>query len=301
MEQEPNIGKCLHPLSTEVCNIIFQDAPCGVLQWEKKDLKQAGDWWDSAFGRDIALGDEHTVLLYCEQNPALEYSHIECVLRVHRSLANTGHDMVIQDLTFCNNGVHGIAGEQPVKNLLISNCRFEYIGGCVWDKAQKIRFGNGVECWNVAENVTVEQCAFHEIYDSGVTHQGGRECKAADGFWIRNNFFNACGMAAYEQRDVLPLKGEFVNNVCVNAGNGFSHFRTPLPRMSEIWPQPMGHHIFLWRIENTTEGSQFAIQRNVFGDAHYGSAIYSIISKKSHDQLLIGNNVYIENKKYKIE
>lgn len=291
VEVETGIWKCVYPLMTEVCNFIFDGARCGVLQWEKSDLKHQGDWWDSGWGEDIQAAEDHEVLICCSGNPAKYYKQIECVIKEHKQLAQTGHDMIIQDLTFCNN-THGIAGEDISRNLVISHCRFEYIGGCVWNKQRKIRYGNAVECWNGAENVVVDHCTFYEIYDSGVTHQGGAKCQAADGFWIRDNIFIACGMAAYEQRDVLPKKGAFVNNVCLDAGCGFSHFRTSLPRNSEIWPQPMGHHIFLWRIEKPTEGSCFVIENNLFMDAPYGTAIYSIICKEAEDQLIINDNNY---------
>ena len=294
-EELNGIWRCIFPLETEVCNFVFNGSQCGALQWEKEDLKQVGDWWDSAFGKSDISEEERQVLVYCNQNPAEYFEHIECVLRVHRSLANTGHDMIIRDLTFCNNGVHGIAGEKPGRNLVVSNCRFEYIGGAVWSKQRKIRFGNGVECWNVAENVTVEKCIFYEIYDSGVTHQGAKDCQAANGLWIKKNIFVSCGMAAYEQRDVLPLKGAFADNVCVNAGCGFSHLRTLLPRMSEIWPQPMGHHIFLWRIEKPTKGSNFLIENNTFLNAPHGFAVYSIICKEAEEQICFEENIFLDS------
>ena len=152
--------------------------------------------------------------------------------------------MVISDLEFRNNGLHGIAGEEGGRNLHIKNCRFTKIGGAVWDKDQKIRFGNAFECWNVAENVEVEHCVFDDIYDSAVTHQGGADCKPAYHFLIRSNTFRRCGMAAYEQRDLLPTYAEFTANVCEDAGEGFSRLGETMPRRSEIWPQPMGHHMF---------------------------------------------------------
>ena len=65
-----------------------------------------------------------------------------------------------------------------------------------------------------------------------------------------------------------------------------------MPRQSEIWPQPMGHHIFLWRIKNPTENGGIKIENNVFGDAIYGKAIYSIIDKEAEKQLIIKDNEY---------
>lgn len=83
-------------------------------------------------------------------------------------------------------------------------------------------------------------------------------------------------MAAYEQRDLLPTYAEFTDNVCEDAGEGFSRLGETMPRRSEIWPQPMGHHVFLWRISHATGNEHFALCRNTFGDAPYGAAVYSV-------------------------
>ena len=287
-----SLWRCTRPLATETCNLIFDSREGGALQWDKTDLSENGDWWDSGFGTDVESPDAHELILYCDCNPGLKYGHIEAALRVHRELARTGHDMIFEHLTFRNAGVHAIAGGGPSRNMIVRACRFEFIGGSVWSKKLHIRFGNGVECWNTGENILVEDNVFYEIYDSAVTHQGGKECVAAQDFVIRRNVFIRCGMAAYEQRDVLPLSAEFVNNVCMDAGRGFSHRHTTSPRQSEIWPQPMGHHIFLWRIEQPTEGERFIIKRNLFLDAPAGAAIYSIICRAAEEQIEIDENTY---------
>ena len=191
--------------------------------------------------------------------------------------------------------LHRIAGEERGRTLRIETCRFAKIGGAVWDKAQKIRFGNAFECWNVAENVEVEHCVFDDIYDSAVTHQGGADCKPAYHFLIRNNTFRRCGMAAYEQRDLLPAYAEFTDNVCENAGEGFSRLGETMPRRSEIWPQPMGHHIFLWRISHVTGNEHFTVSRNTFGDAPYGAAVYSVNTPEA-DRL-----VHLEENRYPMQ
>jgi len=102
-------------------------------------------------------------------------------------------------------------------------------------------------------------------------------------------------MAAFEYRDKLPIQSVFSHNVCRNAGCGFAMLGETLPRSSEIWPQPMGHHIFLWRIPEATEGGSLAIHDNVFGYAPVGAAIYSIISVEAEAQIALENNTYTKN------
>lgn len=242
-----NIWQYTGILASEAANLIYGDGTCGALRWTREELCEQGDWFDSCLGysiQQLPLAEDHTLLVYSQENPAAFYGSIECATSQYRWLAHCGHDMVISDLEFRNNGLHGIAGEEGGRNLRIENCRFAKIGGAVWDKDQKIRFGNAFECWNVAENVEVAHCVFDDIYDSAVTHQGGADCKPAYHFLIRNNTFRRCGMAAYEQRDLLPTYAEFTDNVCEDAGEGFSRLGETMPRRSEIWPQPMGHHVF---------------------------------------------------------
>ncbi len=296
-EIEPNIWKCVKPLKTEACNYVFNDGEaCGTLKWKKEHLNEQGDFWDSCFGLDEEKNENeeayenHITLLYSKENPAHYYKSIECVTRDSRYLANMVSNTVISDIDFINNGVHAIAGLNASKNIIIKNCNFRFIGGCVWCKELKIRFGNAIECWDICENVTVENCKFYNIYDSAITHQGGDDCETADRLIIRNNVFEKCGMGAYEQRDLMPRYAEFCNNICKDAGEGFSKLGEIMPRKSEIWPEPMGHHIFLWRIDNPTKNGEILIENNVFGDAPYGKAIYARISPDAKKQLIIKNN-----------
>ena len=293
-----NVWKYTGALSGETANLIYGDGTCGALRWSADALCEQGDWFDSCLGysiQQLPLAEDHTLLVYSQENPAAFYGSIECATSQYRWLAHCGHDMVISDLEFRNNGLHGIAGEEGGRNLRIENCRFAKIGGAVWEKDQKIRFGNAFECWNVAENVEVEHCVFDDIYDSAVTHQGGADCKPAYHFLIRSNTFRRCGMAAYEQRDLLPTYAEFTENVCEDAGEGFSRLGETMPRRSEIWPQPMGHHVFLWRISHATGNEHFALCRNTFGDAPYGAAVYSVNPSEA-DRL-----VHLEENRYPMQ
>ncbi len=163
----------------------------------------------------------------------------------------------------------------------------------MWSKDLKIRFGNGFECWNIAEDVEVTNCYFYNIFDSGVTHQGSdTECQPCKNVFFNNNVFVKCGMGAYEQRDRLPLYATFNNNICILAGEGFSKQGEIMPRYSEIWPRPMGHHLFLWRIKKATEGGKLEVKNNIFAGAPYGASIYSIISDDAQALIDLEGNVY---------
>ncbi len=301
-EEEKNIWACTAVENDEIGNFVFDNVESfGTLRWTKREMMKQGDFYDEYFGcleeKKGRIPKNHKVYLYSEGNPASVYKSIECVTRGERCLANNGHDMIFKDLKFINSGVHAIAGEAESRNIRIENCEFENIGGCVWNYNLKIRFGNGVEFWDVAENIEITGCRFNNIYDSAVTHQGGKKCLPAKKMLINNNVFKKCGMAAYEQRDKVPIDSQFNNNICVDAGEGFSKLGEIMPRHSEIWPQPMGHHVFLWRIEDKTDRGNLDIKNNIFCNAPYGAAIYSIISSTAEKQISPeGNTYYTDNK-----
>ena len=301
-EEEKNIWVTEAIKDDEVCNFIFNNEDnCGTLRWTKEELCAQGDFFDTCFGYRNGLKEfpeGHKIYLYSEKNPGEYYNHIEAVVYGRRWMVTSGTNLRFENLRFINSGVHGIAGGPCAKNLHVKNCNFEFIGGAVWNYNLKIRFGNGFECWDIAEDVSVTDCYFYNIYDSGVTHQGSKEkCEPCKNVHFDNNIFIKCGMGAYEQRDLLPMYATFSGNVCIDAGEGFSKLGEEMPRYSEIWPQPMGHHIFLWRIDETTEGGKIEIKNNIFASSPYGAAIYSIICKEAEDQIELEGNIYCESEK----
>ena len=288
-ETEPHIWRCLSCPTSDVGNFIFGegDARTGAtLRWEKGDLAAQGDFWDGRFAEEPT----NELFLWSEKNPGEYYGHIECCVYGSRVLLSLQSGMTVENLTFIGSGVHAVQGAG--KNITVRNCRFEFIGGCKWSTKLRIRFGNCVELWEIAEDVTVENCSFYQVYDSCVTHQGGRNVKPAVRFICRNNVFDSYGMAAFEYRDRVPVDSSFTGNVCRNAGVGFAMAGEALPRRSEIWPQPMGHHLFFWRMEHASEGGSLTVRDNVFADAPNGAAVYSIIAPEAEAQLCFADNRY---------
>lgn len=212
-----NIWRLKEKLASEPCNIIFDGGKsCGNMRWEYDELQNAGEWYDAGAG-DTAAGKEYSGCLYlCSVgNPALRYGKIEAALYGGRWLAR-GTNVILRDICFYGSGVHGFTGKP--RNTSLYSCEFRFIGGCVWNRERRIRFGNAIEFWDIAENCTVENCLFHNIYDSCVTHQGGMDVTPAKNVRFVGNLFSCYGMAAYEQRDRMPVNTDFCGNICIGAG-----------------------------------------------------------------------------------
>jgi len=288
-----NIWEFTDEMTSEPGNIIFENDECGVLAWEESDLTQSDRWHYTAIAGDMPRRFlRGSLLMYSIGNPALRHSSIEIALYGSRHMVSCRENAVFEDIAFINSAVHGY-GDTHVRNVTFRRCDFRMIGGIVWSKELKVRFGNGIECWNSGENVLVEGCLFDQIYDSCVTHQGpGEQAGLAVNIAYIGNTFKNFGMAAYEARDRVGINVRFENNVCMGAGEGFSLQDETPPRRSEIWPQPMGHHIFLWRITHAEEGGSVRIANNTFGSSPYGAAVYSIIAPEGEAQFERTGNTY---------
>ncbi len=294
IEIRENVWEYQGTLPSEPCNLIFEDGTCGNLAWEEDELT-APDWWHyTMIGGEGCYDwqDGAKLYLYSPENPAQRHPSIEAAVYGSRHMVSCPACAVFEDLAFINSGVHGY-GEANAHDVAFRRCEFRYIGGKVWSRPLKIRFGNGVEFWDHSENMSVEDCLFDQIYDSCVTHQGpGEEAGLAVNILYRGNTFRNYGMGAYEARDKVGLNVVFENNVCIGAGEGFSLQGETPPRRSEIWPQPMGHHLFIWRMPAATENGSIIVRNNVFGSVPYGAAVYSIISPEAEAQFTFEGNRY---------
>ena len=289
------VWSCDHAFFGEIGNLIFNGNDCSAtLRWEKSELSGLGDFYDEAFGCGATRPLGAKLFLYSgDENPGKVFSSVEAAQYGKYCCSRPKDHVVYEDLEFVNSGVHGMQGS--CVDVTIRRCAFRRIGGCVWSKELRIRFGNCVEFWDLGDDILIEDCVFENVYDSCVTHQGGENIKTSRNFVCRRNRFDTYGMAAFEYRDRLPINSSFTENVCENAGCGFAMLGEELPRKSEIWPQPMGHHIFLWRIEKPCLESKLEISGNRFGASPVGSAIYSIISPDAEARITLNGNEYSSN------
>ena len=291
-EIKPNIWEYTKPLDSEVCNFIFDNGRVGAtLRWDEKGLKNPGDWFDSrmGMGENTAEKVAQRVLLCSVGNPGRVFSHIECALRGKRCLVQNKNYTIFEDLSFFGSGVHVFSG--GAHDVTIRRCSFCFIGGAVWNRGLKIRFGNAIEFWNIGHDILIEDCYFNNIYDSAITQQGGKEVEPARDIVMRHNLFIACGMGDYEGRDKMTVNCEFSDNLCLDAGYGFTGFGDTKPRRSEIYPLPMGHHIFMWRITEPVEGGSFIVKNNIFHEST-GANIYAYIDDGAAAQMILENNTY---------
>ena len=308
VEVEPNLWQYNGEITDEPCNLIFNNGEsCGKLTWVKEETVSQGNWYDDDLSnskfRYHKYVDEHWTInpppegykrplfLYSVKNPGEYYNHIEYVPYGRFQLTYAVFAKY-ENLTFINSGVHAITGQH---DLYVENCDFHFIGGAVFGgKGMRLRFGNGVESFQHPKNVEVKNCLFNNIYDSCITHQGFWGCTPAYNVHYTNNLFMNYGMAAYEVRDHIPYNSSFTDNICIGAGKGFASLTDIFPRYSEIYPFPMGHHVFIWRMTKQTEeeNAKLELKNNIFYDAPVGAAIFSFILEEPEKQFDFDYNTY---------
>lgn len=287
IEERPSIWRCKDAMPSEVCNIVFNNGQsCGNLRWRGEELHQPGEWHYTGLGK-IRGGD---ILYLCSPtNPGNAYADIECSLWGQRRLVGGEHDVILENLSFRNSGVHGYQ-ESHARRVVIRNCEFRFIGGAVWNRNNRIRFGNGVEFWDGASDVTVESCVFDNIYDAGVTHQGGGTQHIPERVRFRNNLFLHCGLAAYESRE--PSRDVYFEyNTCIGSGGGFSMQGEDPPRRSEPYPQPLGYHVWAWLIDAHTQPGNVYVRHNVFCESA-GAAICLTVDPADAKKFQLDHNAY---------
>lgn len=284
-----NIWVFVGQMEGEPGNLIFDNGnSCGEFRWCEKNLKHQGEW---CFTEEDGC---YKVFLYSTKNPAISYSSIECSLDCGGCLCTAEHDVIFRNIAFENCSTHGFSAE--CQRIAIEKCVFRFIGGKVLDREKQLRYGNAVNLWNFAIDVGIRKCLFDNIYDSGIAQRGDPDCTSFVNMLFENNLFVNCGLSAYEVRDRVPINSLFSKNICVNAGGGFSSVGEANPRKSEIWPNPVGHHIFVWRINKVTDGGSLEITHNTMCDDPLGATVFSLAAPEPEEQLTINFNRYFGEK-----
>ena len=119
--------------------------------------------------------------------------------------------------------------------MTIRNCDFCWIGGS-WHSGPSTRYGNGVEFWSAAQNVTVEGCYFTQVYDTAMTNQGPDAGEIRNVVW-RNNKAEKCEQVYeiwFSNPEMRVLDLRFEHNECLDSGFGWSLAQRPDKRGTHI-------------------------------------------------------------------
>ena len=255
-------------ITPDVANLIFNhEESVGVKKRFLADLKAQGDFC-------LNLADT-LLYLYSAVNPSQYYKHIEAT--GIRNCENNievinGHYLTFNNLDIRYSKNNGLF-LRDCSNIEISDCEFSWIGGCYFpiqtfmqsSRPNPARMGNGVQLWMGNSNVTVKHCLFNQVYDAGISPQGGDSRVAAKYYAIKNlrfhhNVINNC-YYSFEfwghQTNSTADNIWFENNTCLNSGRGWSTAQRP----------DKGGSAHLKFFESNMAFSNVFIRNNIFAEA----------------------------------
>jgi hypothetical protein len=188
-----NIWHCNSPFFN-VGNIVFENNTVGIKKWNSSDLAKNDDYWSD---------DTNNLLkIYSEGNPAARHGNIE-ICSTQSALIQVGcSNVTIQDFELKYGSRHGVqisnSRSMPM-NVTIRNCEISWIGGSHLKGfgTSPTRYGNGIEIWDKAKNIIIEQNKIWEIWDTGITNQGS-DGGQQDSITYRNNLVYNVGMGFFE-------------------------------------------------------------------------------------------------------
>jgi hypothetical protein len=272
------------PIPCDVGILIMDHGKAwGVKKWELKQLIKPLDYWYDA--------STFRLHLKADKNPAELYKSVELALKKHIVDQNRKHDVTYDGLAIRYGAAHGFGGCNT-KNITIRNCDVYWIGGALqYFKADghPVRYGNGIEFWNDAENNLVENNRIWEIYDAALTNQGkggdDHVSKQINIIYRNNTIWNAEYSFEYWNRPASSITKNilFEHNTCIDAGCGWAHNQRP---------NKNGGHLMFYA--NSAQTSNFVVRNNIFVNC---TEVIRRMVNDWHSGLSMHNNLLFQSEK----
>ncbi len=202
---------------------------------------------------DFYSDGERYLYFRSEQDPYETLGGLK--LAVNTKLFVMASNMEIDNLRFACTGGHALQiGSSPAKNVRISNCLIEDIGGSYLDPDYDERYGNGIEFYGCdAENIEITDNIIRNVYDVAFTIQGdvgsGRDILVHDNVFVKN----AQDSEIWEGSAAAGINNyQFYNNISINQGRGWGYDARP--------DQDASAHILLY--EYMPETADFGFHHN---------------------------------------
>lgn len=239
------------PTSKDIGIVILDHGQkWGIKKWKLEDVKAPFDYWYDA--------ENKALFLACAGNPASAFKSIELALTRHIINQGGRHDITYDGLAIRYGAAHGFGGG-GTKRLTIRNCDVYWIGGGLQffkPDGKPVRYGNGIEFWDGAEDHLVEANRIWEIYDAALTNQGNNKNSNQINITYRNNIiWNAEYSFEYWNRPEAAITRNilFEHNTCVDAGYCWSHNQRP---------DINGAHLMFYH--NSANTTNVIVRNNIF-------------------------------------
>ena len=273
----------------------------GKTYWDPYNISFIADEQENIYGARKSTKEEldNEYEFYCEdnylylkssKNPSDSLGKIKIVPR--NCLVKVSSNMILDGLDIQYAGVHGISKtDDDISNVYIHDCVVQNIGGAVQNKNTFTRYGNGIEFWNQAKNVLVENCIIRNTYDTGFTFQGTSVTSGFENIVARDNIFINCtySVEIFCRNDSLGDDGieigiskcDITNNISINQGRGWGY---------EVRPDKyVASELVTWSLPKTK--TDFVVKNNTY----YNSRNIRYYSSNEKNNNALKNDVEVNN------
>lgn len=265
-------------IEAEVGNVIFDSAQgmVGTQVLTEAELNQDGKFWYDAANKQLRL--------YLSENPATVYGQLEVAHRPNIAEIKSVNNVEMRDLDLRYGAGHGVQ-TVSVKNVVFDGLDISYVGGSRLSGGA--RYGNGIELFESAQDVVVQNSQFSQIFDVAMTSQGGSTNTVANIRFQNNLVLQSEQCFELWNRykpDTTPSSTTgvvFTRNTCIGSGTGWSHAHHKEPDSADV----------LLYSGNATL-SNVAITDNIF----YGSittVVRLTLPWNNYMQIDFGGNCYL--------
>ncbi len=242
----PNIWKVETPYSDCGVVVFNHGEQVGVKRFMKFNIQSITDLKENfEFYHDFVHG---VLYLYLDKGcPHDLYEDIElCVRGDFMQVPPNTENVTVDNLAIKYFGHYGVEVKINTKNITFTNCEIGWIGGCEWVlglceglqghpfATKGTRIGNGIEFWHTAENALMENNWIYQIYDAGLSPQGGGNPKGGcfRNVVMRGNLleYNTYNIEFFHHHRNTVWDGYYIeDNIMRFAGYGWGRQR-PDPR-----------------------------------------------------------------------
>ncbi len=186
-------------------------------------------------------------------------------------------------------GSHAIKGNNDNENITITNCDISFVGGSIQDSSDTgVRYGNAIEFYNNAADITVENCWIHQVYDAGLTFQCSLPNTQYHNITFSNNLLQYCNYSVEffigsEENAPGELDNiDITDNIMQFAGFGVCEQR-PSTKDSA--------HICGWVTNVGSQDTDVTISGNTFDIANYNIVNWHW-SGDANNNIKVSDNTY---------
>lgn len=262
---------------------------------EANGYKQAGLMTLTKNGDFYHNSTDNILYLYLDKGrPNQVYEDIEIGTKCAIFTLNSGtSDVVIDNICMKYTGNFGVQAIGFHDNIVITNCEIGWVGGSYQTDGLTNRYGNGIQFWDSASNVAVDNCWVYQCYDTGITFQGSHYAVYDNVKFINNlleyntmsiEFWNHKREWFHTDPDGDMRNIDISGNICRFAGYGWGDQRYN-PSVTCHIAGGSGYDYFI---------SSMDISNNIFDLSTHALIIwgYDSFSKKDSDIKLSGNTYY---------